>query len=129
MKSTIKALAILGPAVLITACSDGSANQATETDSAPDAIQCERPLRPRDGCEEAACEAVDCGSPTSYFDEHLCERARCERQEDCLPEEECREVHYHPPNCGYNLPDSTMCMCGLVGFPAYVFFCMPRQSP
>jgi hypothetical protein len=35
-------------------------------------------------------------------------------------------VYYHPPICGHNMPDSTRCMCGYVGFPSYVFFCMPR---
>jgi len=117
--------ALLCSAVLVIACSEGSAEQATEADSAPDAVQCERPFRPREGCEEAACKAVDCGSPTSFLDENLCERAWCERQEDCLPEEECRELQYFRPSCDY-LPDTTGCTCGSLLMASNGWFCMPR---
>jgi len=120
--------ALLCSAVLITACSDGSAERATQADSAPDAVQCERPLDVPEGCREAACKMASCGTALSHLDEHLCERARCERQEDCLPEEECLEVHYRPPLCSYS-EDPFRCSCGSVLLDFFDWFCMPRQSP
>lgn len=124
----MNAKALLCSAVLVIACSEGSPDPVTDAGSAPDAIQCERPLNPPEGCREAACEAVLCGSPGSYLDANLCERTRCERKEDCLPDEECREVHYAPPACSY-FEDPSRCSCGFVLMDFHDWFCMPRQSP
>ncbi len=122
-----KALMAAFATFLTVACGDQDPG-TTGAGNSPDAIQCDRPLLPRAGCEEAACKAVDCGSPTSYLDENLCERARCERQEDCLPEEECRELQYLEPSCDY-LPDTAGCTCGSLLINSHGWFCMPGQSP
>jgi hypothetical protein len=129
MGSRMKALTVVFATFLTVACGDqGPNDDTTEAGNSPDAVQCDRPFRPREGCEEAACKAVDCGSPTSFLDENLCERAWCERQEDCLPEEECRELQYFRPSCDY-LPDTTGCTCGSLLIASNGWFCMPRQSP
>jgi hypothetical protein len=123
------ALALLCPILITVTCSEQSPDGGSGADSASDTAQCEDPITVEEGCREAACEATDCGSPTSFVDEHLCMRTRCERQEDCLPEEECHELQYQLPGCGYLDPGSKECTCGYVLMSYHGWFCMPRQSP
>ena len=76
-------------------------------------------------CVEHMCRGDnrDCGSISSIFDATGCYRSRCSGQQDCGSMEECREVEYAPPSCGY--VDESTCACGSSGAIITESFCFP----
>jgi hypothetical protein len=69
---------------------------------------------------------VECGAPTSFVDENLCERKLCDSGDHCHPEEECRELQYLRPFCGRLKPEDE-CRCGSTDLNSYDWMCMPKQ--
>ncbi len=63
----------------------------------------------QDMCEK---ENFNCGDPASVFDEFGCYRAKCSTSAECEAGEQCREVTYAPPSCGFDPNNDQVCSCG-----------------
>jgi len=138
MKKTRIALATAATLLFIASCSqhsDGTASGTTApldkdavaaSEDAEAGVSCDEPFVVPDGCLAAACEMAECGAPTSFVDENLCERKRCESSDDCEAGEECKYLQYLRPFCGTTHPDE-VCRCGSHDLNSYDWLCMPQQ--
>lgn len=89
---------------------------------------CLGPYLPSEDCVAVACEMVNCGAPTSYLDEHLCERRRCVSTEECGPDEKCQELQYYRIRYCGPLEPGGACVCGHHDLNSYDWMCMPSEA-
>ena len=117
--------------LLLGACSSGdSKKSAIILSDDPDSGQRQcAPYYPneciRDMCRK---EKFDCGSATSVFDANGCYRQTCTTVSDCGADEECREIRFAAPSCGFAPPDTSVCECGTLLGSIDEMHCFPIAS-
>ena len=70
-------------------------------------------------------ENQDCGSRTSVFDSNGCYRAKCITDAECNAGDECIELNYSQPACGFESSDGR-CICGTLLMALTDKFCVPK---